>query len=151
LAASATKRSCWSGAAVSFDEVLDRNDVRVEHREALRQARPGRRGPVYLDMPADVLYEEVEKDSIVYREPGTSMSMARTNGDLDAVRAAIKLLGEVELSCGQKTQRTGKPGRYKPKLRLPNPFVAALADIQSESSLAVRTRGEVEQCSGRVS
>ena len=33
----AAQRQCRSGAAVAFDEVLDRDGVRVEHREALRQ------------------------------------------------------------------------------------------------------------------
>ena len=63
---------------------------------ALRQASTGRPGPVYLDMPGDVLYKDVDEDSIDYREASASMSKARPQGDLDAVRAAIKLLGEVE-------------------------------------------------------
>jgi len=63
---------------------------------ALRQASTGRLGPTYLDLPANVLYRDVDEGSIVYRESGTSMSKARPKGDLDAVRAAIKLLGEVE-------------------------------------------------------
>ena len=63
---------------------------------ALRQAATGRPGPVYLDMPGDVLYKEVEEDSIVYREGGSSMDKPRPQGNLEAVRAAIKLLGEME-------------------------------------------------------
>ncbi|OGA14395.1 MAG: hypothetical protein A3H32_01475 [Betaproteobacteria bacterium RIFCSPLOWO2_02_FULL_63_19] len=63
---------------------------------ALRQAATGRPGPVYLDMPGDVLYKEVEEDSIVYREGGSSMDKPRPKGNLEAVRAAIKLLGEME-------------------------------------------------------
>src|SRR3990172_5668679 len=63
---------------------------------ALRQASTGRPGPVYLDMPGDVLYKEVDEDSIAYREASASMSKPRPKGNLDAVRAAVKLLGEVE-------------------------------------------------------
>lgn len=63
---------------------------------ALRQTQSGRPGPAYLDMPGDVLYKEVEEDTVVYPEANTSMSKARPKGDLDAVRAAIKLLGEVK-------------------------------------------------------
>ena len=63
---------------------------------ALRHASTGRTGPVYVDMPANVLYKDVDEDSIVYREEGISMARARPKGDLGAVRAAIKLLGEAE-------------------------------------------------------
>lgn len=63
---------------------------------ALRQARTGRPGPVYVDMPGDVMSEDVDEDSIVYREASTAMSKARPKGELDAVRASVKLLGEAE-------------------------------------------------------
>ena len=63
---------------------------------ALRQTQTGRPGPVYLDMPGDVLYKEIDEDSVVYPDAATSMSKARPKGDLDAVRDAIKLLGQVE-------------------------------------------------------
>ena len=78
------------------DRCLDPRRIPDMVATALRQATNGRPGPVYLDMPGDVLYKEVEEDSIKYREGNSSMNKARPRGDLDAVRAAIKLLGEVE-------------------------------------------------------
>jgi acetolactate synthase-1/2/3 large subunit len=62
---------------------------------ALRQARSGKRGPAYLDMPADVLYRDIEEDSIVYPDPVTSVVEARVS-DINAVREAIKLLEKAE-------------------------------------------------------
>jgi acetolactate synthase-1/2/3 large subunit len=78
------------------DRCLDPRRIPDMVATALRQASTGRPGPVYLDMPGDVLYKEVEEDSLDYREASSSMSKPRPKGDLDAVRAAIKLLGEVE-------------------------------------------------------
>ena len=78
------------------DRCLDPRRIPDMVASALRQASTGRPGPVYLDMPGDVLYKNVEEDSIVNREGNSSMSKARSKGDLDTVRAALKLLGEVE-------------------------------------------------------
>jgi acetolactate synthase-1/2/3 large subunit len=78
------------------DRCLDPKRIPDMVAMALRQATSGRRGPVYLDMPGDVLYKEVEEDDLYYPEPATSMATARPKADDEYVRAAIKLLGEVE-------------------------------------------------------
>ena len=78
------------------DRCLDPRAIPDMVAAALRHACTGRPGPTYIDMPGDVLYKDVDEDTVVYREAGTSMSKARTKGDIDAVRAAIKLLGEVK-------------------------------------------------------
>ena len=59
------------------DRCLDPRRIPDMLATALRQASTGRPGPVYLDMPGDVLYKNVEEDSIVNREGSSSMSKAR--------------------------------------------------------------------------
>ena len=78
------------------DRCLDPRRIPEMVATALREASTGRPGPVYLDMPGDVLYKEVDEDQLMYREPDTSRPRARPEGDVDAVREAIRLLGEVE-------------------------------------------------------
>src|ERR671933_548560 len=48
------------------DRCLDARRIPEMIATALRQAQTGRRGPTYLDMPGDVLYKEVDEDSIKY-------------------------------------------------------------------------------------
>jgi thiamine pyrophosphate-dependent acetolactate synthase large subunit-like protein len=78
------------------DRCLDVKRVPDMVATALRQARSGRPGPVYLDMPGDVLYKEIDEDALRYPEPGTSMSRSRPKGDPDAIQAAIQLLTEAK-------------------------------------------------------
>jgi len=61
---------------------------------ALREATSGRPGPVYLDLPGDVLGEKVEEDAVVY--PAAWKPAPRTLGDPNAVREAIALLARAE-------------------------------------------------------
>jgi thiamine pyrophosphate-dependent acetolactate synthase large subunit-like protein len=61
---------------------------------AFRQATSGRPGPVYIDMPGDILGEKVEEEAIRY--PGPWHPAPRTLGDPGAVREAIALLGKAE-------------------------------------------------------
>src|SRR5438132_3143091 len=61
---------------------------------AFRQATSGRPGPVYLDLPGDILGEKVEEDAITY--PAAWKPAPRTLGDPNAVREAIALLARAE-------------------------------------------------------
>lgn len=61
---------------------------------AFRQATTGRPGPVYLDLPGDILGEKVEEESIAY--PAAWRPAPRTLGDPGAVREAIALLARAE-------------------------------------------------------
>src|SRR5919201_692743 len=63
---------------------------------AIRQALSGRPGPVYLDMPGDVLYREVDEAEVTYPDPERAMTRARPRGDPDLVAQAIRLLKQVE-------------------------------------------------------
>src|SRR5262245_34791600 len=61
---------------------------------ALREATTGRPGPVYLDLPGDVLGEKVDDDKITY--PAAWRPAPRTLGDPGAVSEAIALLARAE-------------------------------------------------------
>jgi acetolactate synthase-1/2/3 large subunit len=61
---------------------------------AFRQATSGRRGPVYLDMPGDILGEEIDDSNLVY--PGPATSTVRSLGDPAAVTEAIAILARAE-------------------------------------------------------
>jgi thiamine pyrophosphate-dependent acetolactate synthase large subunit-like protein len=61
---------------------------------AFREATAGRPGPVYLDLPGDVLGEKIEEESVVY--PAAWRPAPRTLGDPATVREAIALLARAE-------------------------------------------------------
>ncbi len=61
---------------------------------AFRQATSGRPGPVYLDLPGDILGEKVEEDKLAY--PAAWRPAPRTLGEPGAVREAIALLARAE-------------------------------------------------------
>jgi acetolactate synthase-1/2/3 large subunit len=61
---------------------------------AFRQATSGRRGPVYLDMPGDILGEEIDDSNLVY--PGPATSTVRSLGDPAAVTEAVAVLARAE-------------------------------------------------------
>jgi acetolactate synthase-1/2/3 large subunit len=61
---------------------------------AFREATAGRPGPVYLDLPGDVLGEKIEEDTVVY--PAPWKPAPRTLGDPAAIREAITLLAGAE-------------------------------------------------------
>ena len=61
---------------------------------AFRQATSGRPGPVYIDMPGDILGEKIEEEQLHY--PGPWQPAPRSLGDPNAVREAIALLAKAE-------------------------------------------------------
>jgi acetolactate synthase-1/2/3 large subunit len=61
---------------------------------AFREATAGRPGPVYLDLPGDVLGEKIEEDSVAY--PAAWRPAPRTLGDPAAIREAIAVLARAE-------------------------------------------------------
>jgi thiamine pyrophosphate-dependent acetolactate synthase large subunit-like protein len=63
---------------------------------AIRHALSGRPGPVYLDMPGDVLYREVDESEVNYPDPERGLSRARPLGDPALVDEAIRLLKQAE-------------------------------------------------------
>jgi acetolactate synthase-1/2/3 large subunit len=61
---------------------------------AFRQATSGRPGPVYIDMPGDILGEKVEEETLRYA-PAWKPS-PRSLGDTGAIKEAIALLARAE-------------------------------------------------------
>jgi acetolactate synthase-1/2/3 large subunit len=61
---------------------------------AFRQALSGRPGPVYIDCGADVLYEEVEEESVP--PPSRFTKRSRPAAEPDAVAEAIGMLAKAE-------------------------------------------------------
>src|SRR5215470_10712221 len=60
---------------------------------AFREALDGKRGPVYLDLPGDILAGKVEEEKIHWVAP-PSRTEARPAGDPALIRSAIDLLAE---------------------------------------------------------
>ena len=63
---------------------------------AFRHACGGRPGPVYLDLPGDVLYRQVEDAEVTWTEPFEPRARARPAGDPDLVRQTVDLLARAE-------------------------------------------------------
>jgi acetolactate synthase-1/2/3 large subunit len=61
---------------------------------AFRHATSGRPGPVYIDMPGDVLGEKIDEEKVTYA-PAWKPS-PRTLGDTGAIKEAIALLAKAE-------------------------------------------------------
>ena len=61
---------------------------------AFRQATSGRPGPVYIDLPGDVLGEKVEDNAVQY--PAAWKRPPRTLGDPGAIKEAIGLLARAQ-------------------------------------------------------
>ncbi|HWN90657.1 MAG TPA: thiamine pyrophosphate-binding protein, partial [Verrucomicrobiae bacterium] len=61
---------------------------------AFRQATTGRPGPVYLDLPGDILGEKVDDEKIEF--PPAWKTLPRPMGDRGAIQEAIALLARAE-------------------------------------------------------
>jgi thiamine pyrophosphate-dependent acetolactate synthase large subunit-like protein len=61
---------------------------------AFRQATTGRPGPVYLDLPGDILGDKVDEEKITF--PPAWKTLPRPRGDQGAVQEAIALLAKAE-------------------------------------------------------
>ena len=59
---------------------------------AIQHAMSGRPGPTYLDLPGDILYQEVDETKIDYPEPWSPEKKARPAANSDEIKRAIELL-----------------------------------------------------------
>lgn len=78
------------------EQVSDPRRVPEFVSTALRHALSGRPGPVYLDMPGDILYKQVEEDEVVYPDIDPTTFRVRPRGDPALVDDALRLLGKAE-------------------------------------------------------
>lgn len=78
------------------ERVLEARRIPDMVATALRQAMSGKPGPVYLDLPGDVLYEEVDEDTVVFPDPQRTFAKYRPAGNPEAVRDAIELLAQAK-------------------------------------------------------
>jgi thiamine pyrophosphate-dependent acetolactate synthase large subunit-like protein len=76
------------------DRILDARRIPELVATAYRQATTGRPGPVYLDLPGDVLGEQVDESTVTY--PARWKPAPRSLGDPAAITEAIGLLARAE-------------------------------------------------------
>ncbi len=76
------------------DRVIDPRRIPETINKAFRMATGGQPGPVYVDLPGDILYAEVEEEKVLF--PKSPHKKVRTLGDPDLVKEAISLLKRAE-------------------------------------------------------
>ncbi len=76
------------------DRIYDARRIPEIVATAFRQATTGRPGPVYLDLPGDVLGEKVDEEKVVF--PPAWKTLPRPRGDQGAIQEAIALLAKAE-------------------------------------------------------
>ena len=105
LGGASTVRELGLGAFQEFDQVAALRPVtkwaervyearRIPElvHKAFAMATSGKPGPVYLDLPADVLHQQVEESAIVWPEYDRGTLIGRAGGDPAMVEQAIALL-----------------------------------------------------------
>jgi thiamine pyrophosphate-dependent acetolactate synthase large subunit-like protein len=63
---------------------------------AVRQAMSGRPGPAYIDLPGDILYQEVEEEQIRWPEPWDPTKRSRPAASQTEVQQIIELLARAK-------------------------------------------------------
>ena len=76
------------------ERIYDARRIPEMVETAFRHATTGRPGPVYLDLPGDVLGEAVDESKVTF--PGPARPMPRSLGDPAAVKEAVALLAKAE-------------------------------------------------------
>jgi len=76
------------------ERVMDVRRIPEIVNKAFRVATSGQPGPVYIDLPGDVLYREVEENTVAF--PKMPHSVPRMSGDPDLVKKAIAILKDAK-------------------------------------------------------
>jgi thiamine pyrophosphate-dependent acetolactate synthase large subunit-like protein len=76
------------------ERIMDVRRVPEIINKAFRVATSGQPGPVYIDLPGDILYREVDENQVSF--PKMPHSVPRVSGDPDLVKKAIALLKDAK-------------------------------------------------------
>lgn len=76
------------------ERVMDVRRIPEIMNKAFRVATSGTPGPVYIDLPGDVLYRDVEENEVMF--PKKPHSVPRISGDPDLVKQAIAVLKDAK-------------------------------------------------------
>src|SRR5262249_43409134 len=76
------------------ERVLDTRRIPEIVNKAFRIATGGQPGPVYIDLPGDVLYKTVEESEVLF--PKKPHAVPRVSGDPALVKQAISLLKQAQ-------------------------------------------------------
>ena len=76
------------------ERVMDARRIPEIINKAFRVATSGQPGPVYVDLPGDVLYRQVEESEVLF--PKKPHTVPRISGDPDLVKKAIALLKDAQ-------------------------------------------------------
>jgi thiamine pyrophosphate-dependent acetolactate synthase large subunit-like protein len=63
---------------------------------AVAQAMTGRTGPTYLDLPCDILYQEIDESTVEYPDPFDYARRARPAANAADVKAIVELLAKAK-------------------------------------------------------
>src|SRR5215510_940161 len=72
------------------ERVIDTARIPEIINKAFRMATGGQPGPVYVDLPGDVLYKKVEESEVLF--PKRPHAVPRVSGDPELIKKAIALL-----------------------------------------------------------
>jgi thiamine pyrophosphate-dependent acetolactate synthase large subunit-like protein len=76
------------------ERVIDTRRIPEIINKAFRVATGGQPGPVYIDLPGDVLYKSVEENEVLF--PKKPHAVPRVSGDPELVKQAITLLKQAQ-------------------------------------------------------
>ncbi|MGH7932762.1 MAG: thiamine pyrophosphate-binding protein [Candidatus Binataceae bacterium] len=76
------------------ERVIDTRRIPEVINKAFRVATSGQPGPVYVDLPGDVLYRRIEENEVMF--PKKAHTVPRVTGDPDLIKKAIALLKQAE-------------------------------------------------------
>ena len=74
------------------DRVMDAHRIPEMIGRAIEEAMSGQVGPVYLDLPGDVLYDEIDESQVIWPEPWNPAARSRPAGDPVQIQAAVAAL-----------------------------------------------------------
>jgi thiamine pyrophosphate-dependent acetolactate synthase large subunit-like protein len=85
-----------AGCVKHAARVHDARRIPEQINHAMQRAMSGKPGPVYLDLPGDVLYQRVDEDAIDWSLSGQPILRARPRGDAGRVGALVEALATAE-------------------------------------------------------